>query len=486
MGTVNLAPYAKGASASRKGLGRITLLAGVSSLFMATGAWAQTTEQPAPATAPSANAPISTAPISTTPGDSPRDAGDIIVTASRIARTGYTAPTPTTVVSQEFVEQRALTNIGDALNKVPAFRAAVSPNAGGLGNSGAYLADLRGLGPTRTLVLLDRGRLPQTIVPGLTTSAGSTDLNVIPTVLIKNSDVVTGGASAAYGSDAVAGVINFQLDDHYTGLKGSVQHSQTRYGDAKQNFATLAAGTSFAEGRGHIVAGFEFNDDGGTAYYNTARAWGRQAWTSTVITNRPAGTPSTVLGPNGNYYGTATSGGLILSAGALKGLAFVPTANGGVTTTQFTPGLSNLTSSLDFFSNSALAANSAAGINNRNTEQLRPASTRYNAMGKISFDIDDRTTVFIEPMYSLVSTTGIILLRRDGAGAGPALTIAKDNPYLAQALTPAQLAQVPASGLSLGYSGQDFGPNTRTIQNELVRVQTGVKGVCGRPERSKR
>jgi len=407
------------------------------------------------------------------------EAGDIVVTASRISRDGYTAPTPTTVIGQEFVQQRAVANIGDALNAVPALRAAVSPNAGGLGNTGAFLADLRGLGASRTLVLLDRGRLPQTMVPGVTSSAGTTDLNVIPTVLIKNSDIVTGGASAAYGSDAVAGVINFQIDDRFNGIKGSVQYGQTRYGDAKNKFATLAGGTSFADGRGHIVVGGEYNDDGGTAYYNTARAWGRDAWNNATITNRPAGTPNTILAPNGNYFGTATSGGLILTAGALQGLAFVPGANGGVTTTAFNRGLSNMTASLDFFTPAALAANSAAGINNLNTQQLRPAQTRYNAMGKISFDVNDNLTVFVEPLYSNVTTTGILIIRRDGAGAGPGLTIAKDNPYLAQALTPAQLALVPAGGLSIGYSGQGFGPSIRTIQNELVRVQTGLKGKFG-------
>jgi iron complex outermembrane receptor protein len=392
------------------------------------------------------------------PEDQPKSSAEIVVTATRISRDGYTAPTPTTVVGQQFIQERAITNVGDALNKVPAFRAAVSPNAGGLGNTGAFLADLRGLGPTRTLVLLDRARLPQTIIPGVTTSAGTTDLNVIPTVLIRTSDVVTGGASAAYGSDAVAGVVNFQIDDRFVGVRGSAQYSETRYHDVKDKFATIAAGTPFAGGRGHIVAGFEYNDDGGTGIYNTARAWGRAAWNQATITNRPAGTPFNVVGPNGNYFGTATSGGLILTAGALKGLAFVPNGSGGVTTTAFTPGLSNLTASLDFFTPAALAANQAAGINNLNTQQLHPAQTRYSAMGKVSFDLNDHVSIFVEPMYSNVKTTGIILVRRDGAGAGPALTIAKDNAYLAQALTPAQLALVPAGGLSVGFSGEGFGP----------------------------
>ncbi|MEJ6011595.1 TonB-dependent receptor domain-containing protein [Novosphingobium aquae] len=440
---------------------RLALLAGVSIAMMGGSAHAQ-----------------DTASAAADEAEQSEEAG-IVVTATRIERNGYTAPTPTTVVGQDFIQQRAINNIGDALNKVPSFRAAVSPSAGGLGNTGAFLADLRGLGPARTLVLLDRARLPQTMIPGVSTSAGTTDLNVIPTGLIKNSDVVTGGASAAYGSDAVAGVINLQMDDRFEGIKGSVQYRETRYHDAKNKFASIAGGTSFADGRGHIVAGFEYNDDGGTAYYNNVREWGRDAWNIAVITNRPAGTPANVLGPYGNYFGTASSGGVILTAGALQGLAFVPTASGGVTTTTFNRGLSNLTASLDFFTPTSLAANAAAGIVNLNTQQLRPAQKRYNGMGKLTFDFSDNLSFYLAPLYSNVTNTGIILIRRDGAGAGPGLTIARDNAFLAQALTPAQLALVPAGGLSIGYSGQDFGPNVRKVQNELIRIQTGLRGKFG-------
>jgi outer membrane receptor protein involved in Fe transport len=100
-------------------------------------------------------------------------------------------------------------------------------------------------------------------------------------------------------------------------------------------------------------------------------------------------------------------------------------------------------------------------------------------MAKLSYDISDGLNFFITPMYSNVRTEGIIIVRRDGAGAGPALTIARDNAYLAQALTPAQLALVPATGLSIGYSGNDWGPSRRIIENELFRVHTGLKGDLG-------
>jgi len=90
----------------------------------------------------------------------------ITISASRIDRLGYVAPTPTTVVGAQQLEQRATVNIGDVLNEIPAFRGSVTPSAGGLGNTGQFLADLRGLGPQRTLVLLERQRLPVTGFPG--------------------------------------------------------------------------------------------------------------------------------------------------------------------------------------------------------------------------------------------------------------------------------------------------------------------------------
>ncbi|HWL47643.1 MAG TPA: TonB-dependent receptor plug domain-containing protein, partial [Sphingomonadaceae bacterium] len=134
--------------------------------------------------------------------------GEIIVTGSRIARTGFTTPTPVTVVGAARIETLAATNVGDVLNQVPAFRATSSPTTAGvtIGGGGARTVDLRGLGAPRTLVLVDGRRFVQS------TAEGTVDTNLIPSILIDRIEVVTGGASAAYGSDAVAGVVNFILD----------------------------------------------------------------------------------------------------------------------------------------------------------------------------------------------------------------------------------------------------------------------------------
>lgn len=98
---------------------------------------------------------------------------------------------------------------------------------------------------------------------------------MVPTSLIQSVDVVTGGASAAYGSDAVAGVVNIRLKDRIDGVQGSVQYGQAKEGDARDKTVTLAGGTTFANGRGRIIAGGEYNDSMGVRNYYE-RDWGRR------------------------------------------------------------------------------------------------------------------------------------------------------------------------------------------------------------------
>ena len=161
-----------------------------------------------PALAPAKGADGQVAP--TTQG------ADLVVTASRIAKAGYNAPTPVTVVSAEQIKQTAPNDIADALSTLPAFRGlsnrSVDTGTSANGNAGASLLNLRGLGANRTLVLLDGRRVVSSNV------SGSTDVNLMPQNLVRSVDVVTGGASAAYGSDAVAGVVIFVLDRIFEGV----------------------------------------------------------------------------------------------------------------------------------------------------------------------------------------------------------------------------------------------------------------------------
>ena len=299
-------------------------LAALGALAMSVPAHAQT-ETSAPAALVEAQAPESAAPA-------PGPVQSVVVSASRIDRAGYSAPTPTVSIGAATLEQRATVNIGDILNEIPSFRGSQTPAGGGIGNSGQTLADLRGLGATRTLVLLDRHRLPQT------NNGAGIDMSMIPTALIRTVDVVTGGASASYGSDAVSGVVNIVLNDQLQGVKGNVQYGATRYNDMRDTFGSLAWGGSVAGGKGHVIVGGEYNKNTGTDIYNDERKWGRESYIVFAFPNRPAGATANAIAENG-LVGNGTTGGLIRTNGPLLGLAFVKAPNGATTTARLSPGM---------------------------------------------------------------------------------------------------------------------------------------------------
>lgn len=183
----------------------------------------------------------------------------IVVTGSRIASNGDNLPTPVTVASTEDLLKTSPTNIPDGLNKLPIF--ALSRGTANLNNpsdnfTGNYL-NLRGFGIQRNLVLLDGNRMAPT------SYTGAVDTNVIPQMLVQRVEVVTGGASAVYGSDAVSGVVNFVLNKKFDGIKVEAQSGISSRGDARSWRAGAAFGTNFAGDRGHFMASFEhFQQDG--------------------------------------------------------------------------------------------------------------------------------------------------------------------------------------------------------------------------------
>lgn len=247
---------------------------------------------------------------------------EVTITGSRLSGSGFTAPTPVTVIGADRLEQRAITNIGEALNELPSFRASTGPattqNTGG--NIGARVLDLRGLGASRTLVLVDGKRFVAS------TSQGTIDVNLIPTALIRRSDVVTGGASAAYGSDAVAGVVNFVLDQDLRGARASASYGVSSRGDDESFNVSLAGGFGFAGGRGHFVWAGEASDERGMGDCYT-RSWCGAEWLN--LGNSPPGTGGRPANNITDDVHTATlsQDGVINSASAtfpLRGITFNP------------------------------------------------------------------------------------------------------------------------------------------------------------------
>jgi iron complex outermembrane receptor protein len=177
----------------------------------------------------------------------------IVVTGTRITANGDNLPTPVTVAATDELLKTSPSNIADGLNKLPIF--ALSRGTSNLNNNtdnftGNYL-NLRGFGIQRNLILLDGNRMAPT------SYTGAVDTNVIPQMLVQRVEVVTGGASAVYGSDAVSGVVNFVLDKKFEGLKVEAQSGISGRGDARSWRAAAAFGANFADDRGHFMASIE-------------------------------------------------------------------------------------------------------------------------------------------------------------------------------------------------------------------------------------
>jgi len=454
------------------------LLASAGALAYTAPALAQQTEA-SPSSASAAQEPaqkpegvvIDTA----TPAADSTQSTEIVVSGSRIDRAGFVAPNPTVVIGEQTLKDRAAVNVADVINEVPSFRRTQAPESGGIGNSGANNIDLRGLSPVRTLVLLDRMRLPAVNQPG-STVAGATDLNLIPSALISRIDVVTGGASAAYGSDAVAGVVNLQLNTKLQGIRASLQYGETEYGDAQDAFASFAYGTSFAGDRGHFIIGGEFDDNDGTGLFNDKRPWGRRNVSSVRFGNGRAANLPTNLVTDNVLFGTLTPGGLITptvasNPAALRNLQFVVGSNGAITTAPFDAGLYQ----------GQIGTSMVGGTNVFPYQVLRAATRRYNLASHAEFEISPSVQLWAQGLYSDTSADNVSAqIRAATGGTTSFLSISRNNPYLQAALTPAQLALIPANGsLSIGYLGNDFGPPLIHNKSETYDLSGGLKGDFG-------
>jgi outer membrane receptor protein involved in Fe transport len=192
----------------------------------------------------------------------PRSATDtnIVVTGSRIRRPNLESVVPVTSIQGEQFFQRGGTDVGDALNDLPQLRSTFAQqNPGlGIGIAGLNLLDLRGLGPKRTLVLVNGRRH---VAADILSSASVPDVNTISTDLIERVDIVTGGNSAVYGSDAVAGVVNFILRRDFDGVQVRGHGSEPAAGAGTSYFGSIMAGKNFAGGRGNITLQAEYNHE---------------------------------------------------------------------------------------------------------------------------------------------------------------------------------------------------------------------------------
>ena len=178
---------------------------------------------------------------------------EVLVTGSRIPRKDFTSNAPVATIDAGQIEMTNTINTESLLNTLPQTVPGLDRTSNNPGN-GTATVDLRGLGTNRTLVLINGTR----VVP--TTLGGTVDINTIPNALIKDIEVLTGGASAVYGSDAVAGVVNFILKDDFEGASFNVSHEVTQEGDASLTSADMTIGANIADDRGNVVFNFAVTD----------------------------------------------------------------------------------------------------------------------------------------------------------------------------------------------------------------------------------
>jgi outer membrane receptor protein involved in Fe transport len=182
---------------------------------------------------------------------------EVVVTGSRIVRQDLVSTSPVATVGEEELAQSGVVNAESLIATLPQ----AIPGVGGTtnnGNSGIATIDLRGLGPNRTLVLIDGKRVPPSASAGGTTTA--VDINLIPPSVIERIEVVTGGASAVYGSDALAGVVNFILKDDFEGLEVTGSYANTDNGDAPIWNTNATFGANFADGKGNVTVDIGYSE----------------------------------------------------------------------------------------------------------------------------------------------------------------------------------------------------------------------------------
>ncbi|MBM7404674.1 MULTISPECIES: TonB-dependent receptor plug domain-containing protein [Sphingomonas] len=396
---------------------------------------------------------------------------EVVVTGTRIT-TGFNAPTPTTVIGEDQLQKNAQPNIFNAIAQLPSLQGSTGASTGTFstssGTQGLSSFSLRGLGPIRTLTLLDGQRVVGANVTGVP------DISMFPQLLVKRVDVVTGGASASYGSDAVGGVVNFITDTRFEGFKANVQGGITNYGDDEQVLVQGAYGTALLDDRLHLIVSGEFDHEGGVGAGNfgTDLAGGRNWYRATTLLN--TGVTDNGL-PQFNYrdfaqpYQYALYG--LINNGPLQGIAFdqngtpynfnygsggTPTGTGRVTNCY--PGNS-------FCVGGDLSGAPGSGAS------LKSELERLNGFGRIGFDFAEDNEVYLTVNVAQVKTSN-----QPSPGYNrPNLTVQCANAFLPQ-LVRDRCAAAGITQFNFGTSNGSFpDPQVRTDRRQY-RFVGGLKG----------
>lgn len=445
-------------------------------LALASMAQAQTapnTPAPQPASPPAGSTDVEEATPAT--NDS-----EIVVTGSRTIRNGEQAPTPSTVIGTAELQAQAITSMVDVSRSLPQFRSQRGAQSGANNsqNGGQGSLDLRNLGANRNLILLNGQR----VVPS--TGNGIVDVNILPSSLIGRIDVVTGGASAAYGSDAVSGVVNFVLDTRFRGLKVEASTGVSEHGDNAELTGNLAFGTRIGE-RLHLIGSVEYYRSFGMKMLSRDFLQARGG-----IINNPAYTRT-----NGQFRNIVTDGNIVaayMSTGGLvngcRSATGANVANCSLAGLAFSPDGSAHRFEYGTYVNPT--GNMVVPIGSMNPDyaniydgvmQTHP-SERVAFYGRTEYEVTSSFKVFADAIVSRsqIGPTGNVPPYRFGTSSTTWLSVTADNAYL----SPAVKAQMSGPGggnpagpyyLNIGRFNYDWGGVTVPINiNKTQRFTLGT------------
>jgi outer membrane receptor protein involved in Fe transport len=421
----------------------------------------------------------------------------ITVTGSRIRRPNLDSPLPVTSVGGEEFFQTGNVSIGDKLAEVPSIRTSFTQanSTRGLGTAGVNLLDLRGLGILRTLVLVNGRRH----VGGDVLLTGvAVDVNTIPTDLIDRVDVVTGGNSAVYGSDAIAGVVNFVLKQDYDGILLRGQGGESKYGDANAYFISGLFGKNFAEGRGNVAVNLE--------YARRDQAWGhdRKWFRESYAINAD--------GPFGEIRNYDFRSATFSNTGTIRF-----GGNGGTLNCASTTSATNLTCPFIFQPNGDLvpqtgtrigsAANgqfiggNGEGFYEGHQIQITPQLDRYNVNALGHYEVSPAVVPFFEAKFSRTDSSGTGANGPAFIAGGAAFfdpqqfvfggrnreAIHIDNPYLSPQARQTIIdmralnGQATTDNTNLVVQESLLGLNNRTenARRDTYRIVAGLRGDLG-------
>ena len=387
----------------------------------------------------------SPAPTSTVSSKS----GDVVqletfnVSGSLIAGAStFTSPTPVLVIDQTALLAASPVNLAEGLKQLPSIApGGGQTNGGGTGNSSANFLNLRGLGVTRTLSLLDGRRF----TPSGPT--GQVDVNLMPQGLVDRVDVVNGGASAAYGSDAVGGVVNFVLNKEFVGFKSDFLLGQSQKGDNQEYKGSVTFGTKYLNGRGHLVFSGEYVESKGVS--GNGRDFRREETnqipepgnTTKVIRATDIRSPFTTGGHIVNGVGgTAANNALV------RGIKFGP---GGTQSPYDYGRLSTTIGATNGFQSGG------DGFRIGTSQEIVRPLTRQNFFLRNDFKLLENFSFFVEGGFSETQ------MDQQNSPTTHLLTIQRDNAFLNQ-LAPDLVARMTALGVT------SFTMNRLTLEHGLT------------------